>query len=85
MLTYTSGRVCLSWCLVRLIKEMNKTNLVPPPVTFFQCLVICNGNFILKFIYSEKATKFCIISTVDVVPVKSTVEISQKFVPSQNI
>ena len=39
--------------------------------------------FLVKFIYSEKATKFCEISTVDlsyVVPVKSTVEISQNFV-----
>ena len=37
----------------------------------------------LKFIYSEKATKFCEISTVDlsyVVLVKSTVEISKNFV-----
>ena len=37
----------------------------------------------LKFIYSEKATIFCEISTVDfsyVVTVKSTVEISQNFV-----
>ena len=37
----------------------------------------------IKFIYSDKATKFCEISTVDlsyVVPVKSTVEILQKFV-----
>ena len=37
----------------------------------------------IKFIYSEKATKFCKISSVDlsnVVPVKSTVEISQNFV-----
>ena len=37
----------------------------------------------IKFIYSEKATKFCEISTLDlpyVVPVKSTVEISQNFV-----
>ena len=37
----------------------------------------------LKFIYSEKATKFCEISAVDlsyVVTVKSTVEISQSFV-----
>ena len=37
----------------------------------------------IKFIYSEKATKFCEISTVDlsyVVLVKSTVEISQNFV-----
>ena len=37
----------------------------------------------LKFIYSEKATKFCKFSTVNlsyVVPVKSTVVISQNFV-----
>ena len=37
----------------------------------------------LKFIYSEKATKFCQISTLllfYVVPVKSKVEISQNFV-----
>ena len=41
-----------------------------------------NG-FRVKFIYSEKATKFCEIFTVDlsyVVPVKSTVEISKNFV-----
>ena len=39
--------------------------------------------FQLKFIYSEKATKFCEISTVDlsyVVTVKSTEEISQNCV-----
>ena len=37
----------------------------------------------LKFIYSEKATKFCKISTVDLtgtIKDKSTVEISQNFV-----
>ena len=37
---------------------------------------------IIKFIYYEKAT-FCEISTIDlsyVVPVKSTIEISQNFV-----
>ena len=37
----------------------------------------------LKFIYSEKTTTFCEISTLDssyVVAVKSTVEISQNFV-----
>ena len=37
----------------------------------------------LKFIYSEKATKFCEISNADlayVVPVTSNVEISQNFV-----
>ena len=41
-----------------------------------------HSNF-LKFIDSEKATKFCEISTIDlshVVPVKSTVDISQNFV-----
>ena len=39
--------------------------------------------FALKFIYSEKAAKFCEIYTLDlsyVVPVKSVVEISQNFV-----
>ena len=39
--------------------------------------------FFINFIYFEKATKFCKISTADlsyVVPVKSTVEISQNFV-----
>ena len=40
---------------------------------------------VLKFIYSEKAAKFCEISTVYLsyviaVPVKPTVEISQNFV-----
>ena len=37
----------------------------------------------LKFIYSEKATKFCEISTLDLTvcsTVKSKVEISQNFV-----
>ena len=39
--------------------------------------------YLLKFIYSEKATKVCEISTLlfsYVVPVKSKVEISQNFV-----
>ena len=38
----------------------------------------------IKFIYSEKPTKFCKISTLllsYVVPVKSKVEISRNFVP----
>ena len=47
-------------------------------------IIHAKSNFtILKFIYSEKTTKFCEISTVDlfyVVAVKSTVEISQNFV-----
>ena len=45
--------------------------------------VLTTKKLILKFIYSEKATKFCEISTVDlsyVVTVKCTVEISQNFV-----
>ena len=40
-------------------------------------------NVFVKFLFSEKATKFCEISTVDlsyVVLVKSTVDISQNFV-----
>ena len=40
-------------------------------------------SYLLKFIYSEKATKFCEISTLllsYVVPVKSKVEILQNFV-----
>ena len=42
-----------------------------------------NHQTLIVFIYSEKATNFCEISTVDlsyVVTVKSTVEISQNFV-----
>ena len=42
-----------------------------------------DGQIVLKFKYSEKATKFCEISTFPlsyVVPVKSKVEISQNFV-----
>ena len=45
--------------------------------------LVINRNVTLKFIYSEKATNFWEISTVDlsyVVTVKSTVEISQNFV-----
>ena len=44
---------------------------------------ICIHEILLKFIYSEKATKFCEISTVDLTVTlkdKSTVDISQKFV-----
>ena len=42
-------------------------------------------NALLKLIYSEKATKFCEISTLrlsSVVPVQSKVEILQNFVAS---
>ena len=45
--------------------------------------IACQIENVTSIIESEKATKFCEISTVDlsyVVPVKSTVEISQNFV-----
>ena len=45
--------------------------------------MMAKQSHILKFIYSEKGTKFCEISTVDlsyVVPVKYTVGISQNIV-----
>ena len=50
-----------------------------------QKFVICSWIpfLLLKFIYSEKTTKFCEISTVDLTITtqdKSTVEISQQFV-----
>ena len=44
---------------------------------------ILTHSYWVKFIYAEKATNFCEISTVDlsyVVTVKSTVKISQNFV-----
>ena len=49
----------------------------------YRVLLLSQKSKEVKFIYSEKATKFCEISTVYlsyVVPVKSTVEISQNFV-----
>ena len=52
--------------------------------TNFTLYYCCTSlSILIKFIYSEKATKICEISTVDlsyVVMVKSTLEISQNFV-----
>ena len=51
------------------------------PSLFQKNILLCLNS--LKFIYSEKATKFCEISTLllsNVVPVKSKVEILQNFV-----
>ena len=51
------------------------------------CIMLDEFYSILKFVYSEKATKFCEIFTLllsYVVPVKSKVEISQTW-PSQNV
>ena len=53
------------------------------PIHVFTKQFYQSNLLLVKFIYSEKATKFCEISTVDlsyVVPVKSTVEIAQNFV-----
>ena len=50
---------------------------------FMPYSIVFNHVRMVKFKYSEKATKICEISTVDlsyVVPVKYTVEISQNFV-----
>jgi hypothetical protein len=60
-----------------------KTNKI---ISYFYCRYVLSSIFLsilIKFIYSEKTTKFCKISTVDLtylVPVKSTAEISQHFV-----
>ena len=48
-----------------------------------RCNTLVDKNEVVKFIYSEKATKFCEIFTLllsYVVPVKSKVKISQNFV-----
>ena len=50
---------------------------------FFPSTILITADSEIKFIYSEKATRFCEISTLllsYVVPVKSKVEISQNFV-----
>ena len=59
----------LSWVTIRPPTPLETAGYDPP--------------VIVKFIYSEKATNFCEISTVDlsnVVTVKSKIEISQNFV-----
>ena len=71
--------LCISIC--QLVRDIKKAK---PPILQFTILS-ASKCFLkpLKFIYTEKATKFCEISTVDfsyAVPVKSTVEISQNFV-----
>ena len=76
-------------CLSNGILEHCKGNFDRLQTYIIKILAICNkivsGTwFSFKFIYSEKATKFCEISTVDlsyVVPVKSTLEILHNFVP----
>ena len=58
------------------MKQHKKLQLEKSLEPIVQCILV-------KFIYSEKATKCCEISTVNlsyVVPVKSAVEIQQNFV-----
>ena len=62
---------------IGIIIEQNMADSSQLILLLFQALTV------LKFIYSEKATNFCEISTVDlsyVVTIKYTVEISQNFV-----
>ena len=62
---------------------LGKLSLISTSLNF----VVFLSLVLLKFIYSEKATKFCEIFTLllsYVVPVKSKVKISQNFGPSQN-
>ena len=62
--------------------DILKRTKKPDDTSIYTQSIFCSAVHV-KFIYSEKATKFCEFSTVDlsyVVPVKSTVEISQNFV-----
>ena len=68
-----------------LIFESRSINqLLSLQMLLLSCLnMIGSKKILLKFIYSEKATKFCEISTVDLTVTtqgKSTMEISQNFV-----
>ena len=68
-----------SWIMT---KGFTSTTIREVWVAFWSTLVIL-GQLWLKFIYSEKATKFCeifILLLSYVVPVKSKVKISQNFV-----
>ena len=73
---YTSTPTCAT--LIRYINHRAKHPLDFMHIDAFVCLLSW-----LKFIYSEKATKFCEISTLllsYVAPFKGKVEISQNFV-----
>ena len=73
-LTFKDSETVMVVC----IKKLSKWK----PSLYFLSGCCKHSNCHIKFTYSEKATKFCEISTVDlsyVVPVKSTVEISQNF------
>ena len=78
-----------TFCVCNIILAISSTILVSQrKFLVYNLLDFFCQMTVLKFIYSEKATKFCEISTLLLsyaVPVKSNVEISQKnFLPSQN-
>ena len=84
MNTFYRDSFFIIYLRVRVCRSSKKLKVVSPGN-----LVICHftlrqdKKFLLKFIYFEKATKFCEISTLDlscIVTVKSIVEISQNFV-----
>ena len=59
------------------MSQQNISNSIEPVCIIYLSFLLVN------IIYSEKATKFCEISTIDlsnVVPIKSTVGILQNFV-----
>ena len=63
----------------------NNIGILAIQVVLCQINIFCHQ---LKFIYSEKATKFCEISAIDLTIttwIKFTMEILQKFVPSQTM
>ena len=74
--------------LQKKVVHISPSSLVSSFVSFFACFnAVGQERFLaivlVKFIYSEKATKFCEISTLllsFIVPIKSKVEISQNFV-----
>ena len=75
----TLTRVHISWREIGAVYSPCLCYLFISLIEIIENFLICS----IKFIYSEKATKFCEISTLllsYVVPVKSKVEISQNFV-----
>ena len=70
------------WAYITDISEQNEVSMVSM-FRLYRSVRQPLPSAFLKFIYYEKATKFCEISTIDlsyVLQVKSTVEISQNFV-----
>ena len=74
---------CLTFYYWDIIRQKHIKNLIERKLGKIGYLIISYTGPELKFIYSEKATKFCEIFTLllsYVVPVKSKMKISQNFV-----